>query len=79
MAFPEEVVKDAWELVEGKCECSRTVHQHPEGRCNKRLSLEKRGQVGWGAWEACPIDGNPEHNNLSNCEILCWDCRTRSL
>ena len=79
MVFSEEVVKDAWELVEGKCECTRATHQHPEGKCNKRLSLEKRSQVGWGAWEACPIDGNPGHNNLSNCEILCWDCRTRSV
>ncbi len=78
MAFPEDVVKDAWELVEGKCECNRTSHQHPEGRCNKHLSWEKKGQVGWGAWEAHPIDGVPAHNNLSNCEILCWDCRNRT-
>ena len=77
MSFPEYVVKDAWELAEGRCECSRAAHNHPDGRCNKRLILEKRGQVGWGALEACPIDGNPEHNGLSNCEILCWDCRMR--
>jgi hypothetical protein len=79
MPFPDDVVKDAWELVEGRCECSKPTHQHPGGRCNKQLSWEKRGQVGWGAWEACPIDGIPEHNNLSNCEILCWDCINRPL
>jgi len=78
MAFSEEVVKDAWELVEGKCECTRTAHQHPEGRCNKHLLWEKRGQVGWGTWEACPIDGHGEHSTLSNCEILCFDCRVRT-
>jgi hypothetical protein len=39
---------------------------------------ESRGKVGWGGWEACPIDGNGEHNTLTNCEILCFDCRTRS-
>lgn len=74
MAFPDDVIKDAWELVEGKCECSRNAHQHTGGRCNKQLSWEKRGKVGWGAWEAHPIDGIPAHSSLTNCEIICWDC-----
>ena len=77
MTFPEDVVKDAWELVEGRCECYKASHNHPDGRCNKRLAAEKRGQAGWGGWEACPIDGNPDHVGLSNCEIICWDCHTR--
>jgi hypothetical protein len=77
MAFPEDVVKDAWELTEGKCECTRIAHQHLEGRCNKHLSWEKRSNIGWGAWEACPVDGDGQHNTLTNCEILCWDCRNR--
>ncbi len=77
MAFPEDVVKDAWELVEGKCECTRTSHQHPDLRCNKQLMWEKKGQVGWGGWDACPIDGNGSNGTLSNCEILCFDCRSR--
>ncbi len=46
MTFPEDVVNDAWELVEGKCECSRQAHQHPEGRCNKHLMQESRAK--WG-------------------------------
>jgi hypothetical protein len=74
MSFPDDVVKDAWELVEGKCECSRQVHQHLEGRCNKHLLWGKRDQVGWGAWQAHPIDGIKDHCNLSNCEIICWNC-----
>jgi hypothetical protein len=78
MAFPEDVVKDAWELVESKCECTRALHQHTEGRCSKHLIWENRGTVGWGGWEACPIDGNINHGNLANCEILCFDCRARS-
>ena len=77
MPFPEDVVKDAWELVEGKCECSRASHQHMNGACGKALDWEKRGQVGWGSWEACHIDGNTDHCTLSNCQILCWDCRNR--
>ncbi len=77
MPFPDDVIKDAWELVEGKCECSKANHNHPEVRCNKRLTFEKRGEVGWGGWEASPIDGNPENNRFSNCQILCWDCRMR--
>ena len=78
MTFPEDVVKDAWELVEGKCECSRSSHHHPEGRCNRHLIPESRGKVGWGGWEACPIDGIEAHNTLSNCEIICFECRSRS-
>jgi hypothetical protein len=77
MAFQEDVVKDAWELVEGRCECSRALHQHAEGRCNKKLEWEKKDNIGWGAWEAHPVDGNPAHCGLTNCEILCWDCKNR--
>ena len=77
MTFPEGVVKDVWELVEGKCECTNPMHQHRDGRCNKAITWEKRGDMGWGGWEACPVDGNPAHDNLSNCQILCWDCRAR--
>jgi hypothetical protein len=75
MSFPDEVVRDAWELVEGKCECSKTFHKHPDVLCNKHLIWENRGKIGWGGWEACAIDGKKEHNTLSNCEILCFDCR----
>jgi hypothetical protein len=78
MTFPEEVIRDAWELVEGKCECTRSQHQHPDIRCNKHMIWESKGKIGWGGWEACPIDGNPAHNTLSNCEIICFDCRSRS-
>jgi hypothetical protein len=75
MPFSEDVVKDAWELVESKCECTRSSHQHQEGRCNKHLIWESRGK--WGGWDACPVDGNGQHSNLSNCQILCFECRSR--
>jgi hypothetical protein len=39
---------------------------------------ENRGKFGWGGWDACPIDGNAQHNTLTNCEILCFDCKSRS-
>jgi hypothetical protein len=78
VAFAEDVVKDAWELVEGKCECTRAAHQHTEIRCNKKLMWDHRNKVGWGAWDACAIDGNGAHTNLSNCEILCFDCKIRT-
>jgi hypothetical protein len=74
MVFPDEVVKDAWELVEGRCECSRVDHQHPDGKCNRHLLWENRAQFGFGAWQAHPIDGNKDHCNLTNCEIICWNC-----
>lgn len=77
MAFAEDVVKDAWELVEGKCECARSMHNHPEGRCNKHMIWESKGQIGWGGWDACFIDGNQNHVSLTNCEILCFECKSR--
>jgi hypothetical protein len=75
MAFSENIVKECWELVEGRCECSKKAHNHTNGTCNKHLIWEKQGQVGWGAWKPCPIDGVKEHDNLSNCQILCFDCQ----
>jgi hypothetical protein len=74
MSFPDDVIKDAWELVEGKCECGKPSHQHPDVRCNKHLLWEKQNSFGWGSWKAHPIDGIAAHNTLSNCEILCWSC-----
>jgi len=78
MAFPDDVVKTCFEIVDGKCECRGKSHNHPDGRCNKELVWENRGREGHGAWEAHHIDGNPEHNTHTNCEILCWDCHSQT-
>jgi hypothetical protein len=80
MAFSDETVKQAWERAGGKCECQRTTHGHV-GRCNKTLSWDSRGRESdWGAWEAhhrVSIQSGGS-DDLSNCEILCWNCHSRT-
>jgi len=77
MAFPESVVQQAWQRAGGKCECQRTTHGHT-GRCNKQLVRENRGREGKGKWEAHHrVRGGGD--TLSNCEILCWDCHSKTL
>jgi len=76
MAFSDDVVGQAWSRAGGRCECRRTTHGHT-GRCNKELVWANRGREGRGAWEAHHISSSGG-DTLSNCEILCWDCHTRT-
>jgi 5-methylcytosine-specific restriction endonuclease McrA len=78
--FPEDVVRQAWSRSRGYCECTRTSHGH-RVPCGKPLVWENRGRQGTGAWEAhhrvSQDAGGPE--TVDNCEILCWDCHSRTL
>ncbi|MFH1383329.1 MAG: hypothetical protein ABIH70_10670 [Chloroflexota bacterium] len=73
MAFPEDVVKQAWERSGGQCECVRRTHRHFYPRCGKPLQWKNRGVGGAGGWEIHRIDAFGDEV-LSNCEILCWTC-----
>lgn len=75
MAFPESIVKKAWERAGGKCECRRKTCGH-SGRCNKQLVWDNRGEGPRGAWEAHHITAvaSGGDDTLSNCEILCLEC-----
>jgi hypothetical protein len=78
MAFPPTVIEQAWRRSGAKCECQRISHGH-SGRCNKDLVRENRGREGRGKWEAHhKQSGGPDPDALSNCEILCWDCHSRT-
>jgi len=77
MAFPESVVRQAWQKAGGKCECRRVTHGH-SGRCNKQLVWKNRGREGRGKWEA-HHRVRSRGDTLSNCEILCWDCHSKTL
>lgn len=68
MAFSESTIKSCWDIVGGVCE-----------KCRKSLVWGNRGRVGTGCWEAHHIDGNPNHDTVSNCEILCWPCHEKTL
>jgi hypothetical protein len=78
MPFPESVVEYAWSRSRGRCECRRVSHGHDNVRCNKILMWRNRGLEGIGAWEAHhkSISGG---DGLSNCEILCWDCHSKTI
>jgi len=78
MAFSEETILKAWRRAGGKCECRRVSHEHPYIRCNKQLVWENQGREGRGAWEAHHRSATGG-DGLSNCEILCWYCHSRTL
>ncbi len=78
MAFSDEVVEKAWRRANGKCECRRRSHGHSYIRCNKQLVKGNRGRSGRGCWEPHHISSNGG-DGLSNCEILCWECHSRTL
>ncbi len=81
MPFAEDTVRQAWNRAGGRCECTRTTHGHGS-RCNKQLVWNNRGRNGGvGAWEAhhkVRVESGGS-DALSNCEILCWDCHSRTL
>ncbi|UCE95615.1 MAG: HNH endonuclease [Candidatus Bathyarchaeota archaeon] len=75
--FLGSIVKAAWVRSGKICECRRKTHDHPYGRCPRRLVWPSRGKEGQvGAWEAhhktSQATGGEE--TLSNCEILCLRC-----
>ncbi len=73
MAFPDDVVRQAWERAGGQCECRRRTHAHFYTPCGKILIWQKRGQAAAGGWDAYKADVSMGEV-LSNCEILCSDC-----
>ena len=79
MAFSNITVETCFNNAGGKCECTRSSPNHPWVKCGTRLVWENRNRSGKGAWETHHKDGNTDNDYLSNCEILCWDCHSRTL
>ncbi len=77
MAFSESVISQAWSRAGGKCQCRRITHNHYYVGCNKQLVWSNRGRTGRGCWEAHHINSNGP-DTLSNCEILCFDCHSKT-
>lgn len=73
MAFPDDVVRQAWERSAGQCECERRTHAHFYTPCRKSVVREARGTKGQGGWEANHITASGG-DGLYNCEVLCWEC-----
>ena len=78
MRFSEDIVQKAWERSDAYCECTNSFHGH-DGRCNRVLLDSKRGdKTSLYGWQAHSISGR-YLNSVSDCEILCWDCYSKSL
>jgi hypothetical protein len=79
MAFPLQVIREAWQRADGRCECDRNYHTHKidNQRCEELLVWELMDRIGEkGAWKAhhkIPVV-NGGHEDLHNCEILCCEC-----
>ncbi len=78
MAFSDDTIRRAWNKAGGRCQCRRKTHNHRYIRCNKQLVFNNRGRTGRGAWEAHHKSASGG-DGLSNCEILCWDCHSKTL
>lgn len=66
MAFTEDVIRNAFEKVNGYCQI-----------CGKKLVYNNRGSTeGRGGWEAEHIKPVSEGGNdtIRNCMILCMEC-----
>ena len=75
MVFSDEVIKQAWQRADNKCECTLTKCGHIS-KCNKILDFSKRGiesEHGWEAHHKISVNTGGE-DNFSNCQILCINC-----
>ena len=77
MAFPGQIVAEAWAMAMARCECTRTSHDRL-GKCTQMLKIRVQGEGRLGGWEAHHIDPDGP-GTLSNCEILCQKCHKATL
>jgi 5-methylcytosine-specific restriction endonuclease McrA len=76
MAFPESVVREAFDKVSGICRCTRKEHHHVFSSCRQSLDWHDQGEELPTGWEAHHITAVAAGGKdvLSNCEILCQEC-----
>ena len=79
--FPEEVVKKAFLRANARCQCEREDDGHGSCTCFKQIEYKNRGneteRSGWQAnYLVSPESGGKP--TVENCEILCWDCYTKT-
>ena len=80
--FPEEVLKQAFLRANSRCQCEREDHGHGSFTCFKQIIWEHRGnKMERSGWDTiCFV--SPEKGGkltVENCEILCWDCYTKTV
>jgi len=80
--FPEDVVKQAFSRANMRCQCEREVHGHGSFTCFKQIIWEHRGnKTERSGWDANCFVSPKKGGKLTveNCEILCWDCYTKTV
>lgn len=73
MAFPDNIVRQAWDRAAGQCECEKRTHPHFYVPCAKPLVWENRGKKGWGGWDVKVVNSN-KNEVLANAEVVCMTC-----
>ncbi|HSQ52969.1 MAG TPA: hypothetical protein VLM82_00825 [Acidobacteriota bacterium] len=80
--FSEEVLKQAFLRANARCQCEREGHGHGSFTCFRQILWENRGnkseRSGWEArFFVSPEEGGKP--TLENCEILCWECCSKTV
>jgi hypothetical protein len=81
-SIPEEVVKQAFAKANARCQCEREGYAHSTFACFKQIEWKNGGNgMERSEWEAHYIVSPEEGGKptVKNCEILCWDCYTKTL
>lgn len=78
MAFPQEIINNAWRRAGGRCECIMNCHSS-YNRCNK--VLDPQNKAFGKTWEAhhkvSQLAGGSD--GLENCMILCTECHENTV
>ncbi|MBN1784852.1 MAG: hypothetical protein JW815_03870 [Candidatus Bathyarchaeota archaeon] len=80
--FSEEVLKQAFLRANARCQCEREGHGHGSFTCFRQILWENRGnkneRSGWEArFFVSPEEGGKP--TVENCEILCWECDSKTV
>jgi hypothetical protein len=75
--FSEEVVKKAFARANARCQCEREGHAHSSFTCFKQIKWKNKGSTWEAHYMVSPEEGGK--STVENCEILCWDCYTKTL
>jgi hypothetical protein len=68
-----EMIEKLWQRSQGKCECIKAAHNHPDKRCNKILAREMLDKEGEGNWEIYQIFVSGGEN-INAYAVYCTEC-----
>lgn len=80
--FSEEVLKQAFLRANARCQCEREGHGHGSFTCFRQILWENRANKSErSGWEAGFFVSSEEGGKpiVENCEILCWECYSKTV